>query len=81
MVDIDPTRMYANGLSATDVSNAMNLQALILPAGTAKVGDREYFVRMNSSPPGTSINLARAVRIDSHRLRDDPIAAAFSSDG
>jgi multidrug efflux pump subunit AcrB len=51
MVDIDPTKMYANGLSATDISNAMNLEALILPAGTAKVGDREYFVRMNSSPP------------------------------
>jgi multidrug efflux pump subunit AcrB len=51
MVDLDPNKMYSNHLSATDVSNAMNQQALILPAGTAKVGDREYFVRMNSSPP------------------------------
>jgi multidrug efflux pump subunit AcrB len=51
MVDLDPARMYANHLSATDISSAMNLQALILPAGTAKVGDREYFVRMNSCPP------------------------------
>jgi multidrug efflux pump subunit AcrB len=51
MVDLDPNKMYSNHLSATDVSNAVNLQALILPAGTAKVGDREYFVRMNSSPP------------------------------
>ena len=50
MVDLDPEAMYAQHLSATDVSTAINQQALILPAGTAKVGDREYFVRMNSSP-------------------------------
>jgi multidrug efflux pump subunit AcrB len=50
MVDLDPDAMFAKRVSATDVSNAINLQSLILPAGTAKVGDREYFVRMNSSP-------------------------------
>jgi multidrug efflux pump subunit AcrB len=50
MVDIDPSAMYARGLSATDISNALNAQNLILPAGSAKMGDREYFVHMNSSP-------------------------------
>lgn len=50
MVDLDPELLYAKRLSATDVSTAINLQSLILPAGTAKVGEREYFVRMNSSP-------------------------------
>jgi multidrug efflux pump subunit AcrB len=50
MVDIDPAAMYANHVSATDVSNAMNEQSPVLPAGTAKVGDREYVVQMNSSP-------------------------------
>ena len=50
MVDLDPGKLYSNHLSATDISNAMNLQNLILPAGTAKVGDREYLVRLNSSP-------------------------------
>src|SRR2546427_11764128 len=50
MVDLDPDKLYSNHLSATDISNAMNLQNLILPAGTAKVGDREYLVRLNSSP-------------------------------
>ncbi|HYK92227.1 MAG TPA: efflux RND transporter permease subunit [Acidobacteriota bacterium] len=50
MVDLDPDALFAKRLSATDVSAAINLQSLILPAGTAKVGDREYFVRMNSSP-------------------------------
>jgi multidrug efflux pump subunit AcrB len=50
MVDLDPDALYANHLSATDVSTAVNQQSLILPAGTAKVGDREYFVMLNSSP-------------------------------
>jgi multidrug efflux pump subunit AcrB len=50
MVDIDPNALYARGLSATDVSNALNNQNLIIPAGTAKMGDREYFVHLNSSP-------------------------------
>jgi multidrug efflux pump subunit AcrB len=50
MVDIDPNALYAKHLSATDVSNAMNLQAPVIPAGTVKVGDREYVVQMNSSP-------------------------------
>ncbi len=50
MVDIDPNSLFARGLSATDVTSALNLQSLILPAGTAKMGDREFFVRLNSSP-------------------------------
>jgi multidrug efflux pump subunit AcrB len=50
LVDLDPSAMYAKQLSATDVSNAVNLQSLILPAGTVKIGDREYPVRLNSSP-------------------------------
>jgi CzcA family heavy metal efflux pump len=50
MVDIDPNMMYAKHVSAQDVSNALGLQNLILPAGTAKMGDKEYLVRVNSSP-------------------------------
>ena len=50
MVDLDPSQLYAKGLSATDVSNALSAQNLILPAGTAKIGDREYQVKVNSSP-------------------------------
>ncbi len=51
MVDLDPNAMYARGLSATDVTTALTAQNLILPAGTAKMGDREYFIHLNSSPP------------------------------
>jgi len=50
LVDLDPEAMYAKQLSAVDVSNALNLQNLILPAGNVKIGDREYQVKLNSSP-------------------------------
>ncbi len=50
MIDIDPEKLYAWNLSAADVSNAINAQNLILPAGTAKIGQQEYNVRLNSSP-------------------------------
>ncbi len=50
MVDIDPEKLYAWNLSAADVSNAITVQNLILPSGTAKIGQQEYNVRLNSSP-------------------------------
>ena len=50
MVDIDPKQLYAKGLSATDISNTISAQNLLLPAGTAKMGDRDYIVNLNSSP-------------------------------
>ncbi len=48
--DLDPEAMYAKQVSASDVSSAMGLQNLILPAGNAKFGDRDYQVKLNSSP-------------------------------
>ena len=50
MVDIDPNALYAKHLSAADVSNALGAQNIILPAGTARIGNTEYVVRTNSSP-------------------------------
>src|SRR5947208_1394495 len=50
VVDLDPEKLYGYGLSAADVSQAINLQNLILPSGTAKIGTQEYYVRLNSSP-------------------------------
>jgi multidrug efflux pump subunit AcrB len=50
MVDLDPKALYAHGLSPSDVSAAINAQSPILPAGAAKIGEREYNVRLNSSP-------------------------------
>src|SRR3954463_8459447 len=50
VVDLEPDKLYGYGLSAGDVSQAVNLQNLILPSGTAKIGTQEYYVRLNSSP-------------------------------
>jgi len=49
-VDLDPSALRARGLSGTDVTNAIAAQNLILPAGTQKVGDLEYFIGVNASP-------------------------------
>ncbi len=67
MVDTDPNAMYARHLSATDISQALNQQNLILPAGTARMGDREYVVKLNSSPDEVSA------------LNDLPVRAANGS--
>ena len=50
MVDLNLEELYAKQLSPIDVSNALNAQNLILPAGTAKLAQTEYQVRVNSSP-------------------------------
>src|SRR3954447_24175265 len=50
MVDLDPEKLHAWGISPQDVSNAVNAQNLILPAGTSKIGTQELQVRLNSSP-------------------------------
>ena len=44
MVDLDPDQLYARGLSPQDVQSAINSQNLIVPSGTAKIGDTEYYV-------------------------------------
>jgi multidrug efflux pump subunit AcrB len=49
-VDLDMQALQARGLAPADVVNAINLQNLILPSGTAKFGDTEYTVTMNGSP-------------------------------
>ena len=50
MVDVDLHALYAQGLSASDVARAIDAQNIILPSGTAKIGSREYNVRLNGSP-------------------------------
>jgi multidrug efflux pump subunit AcrB len=49
-VDLIPEQLYAKGLSATDVSNAVSAQSVILPAGDAKIGKIDYQIKVNSSP-------------------------------
>src|SRR5438132_7306915 len=49
-VDLDPDALRAPGLSDNDVTAAFSVQNSILPAGTEKIGDREYFVSVNANP-------------------------------
>ena len=49
-VDIDPARLQAKGFAPTDVVSALQASNVIVPAGTARIGDREYNVQLNSSP-------------------------------
>jgi multidrug efflux pump subunit AcrB len=49
-MDLDPKALAAKGLSPFDVLSALSSQNLVLPAGTARMGNREYAVETNSTP-------------------------------
>ncbi|MGB3551595.1 MAG: efflux RND transporter permease subunit [Candidatus Binatus sp.] len=51
MVNLDPTALYANGLSAYDVGNALASTNVVIPSGTAKMGNYEYNIDLNMSVP------------------------------
>ena len=50
MVNIDPSQLYAKGLSPNDVVNSLLNSNVIIPGGTAKIGNTEYDVVLNGSP-------------------------------
>lgn len=49
-VDIDSAKLQAMHLSPADVVNAFNVQNLVLPSGTEKIGHYEYQIETNSAP-------------------------------
>lgn len=50
IIDLDPMRMAAKSISPNDVVTALQASNVIVPAGVARIGEREYNVAMNSSP-------------------------------
>jgi multidrug efflux pump subunit AcrB len=50
MVDLNTRMLQATGLSPSDILNTLTLQNLVLPSGTAKIGQFEYDVSLNSAP-------------------------------
>ena len=58
-VDLNTTALQSKGLSALDVVNAISLQNLILPTGTAKIGSKEYDVSIPNAAPQTITDLNR----------------------
>ena len=49
-IDLDPDALQARGLSGQDVANALAEQNVIIPAGTQKIGEYEYAVKINNAP-------------------------------
>ena len=79
MVDLNLDQLYAKQLSPLDISNAMSNQNLIIPAGTAKLADIEYQIKLNGSPtlvdrlndlPVKTVNGATVYMKDVAQIRD-----------
>ena len=49
-IDLDPDALQARGLSGQDVANTLAEQNVIIPAGTQKIGEYEYAVKINNAP-------------------------------
>jgi multidrug efflux pump subunit AcrB len=58
-VDLNPAELQSKSLSALDVVNAITLQNLILPTGTAKIGSKEYDVDIPNAAPQSVGDLNR----------------------
>jgi CzcA family heavy metal efflux pump len=54
MVNLDPTLLYGNGMSAYDVGSALGAANVVIPSGTAKMGNYENNIDINMSVPRVS---------------------------
>jgi len=50
MVDRNPRMLQAKAMSPSAVRDSLNVQNLVLPSGTAKIGGFEYDVTLNAAP-------------------------------
>jgi multidrug efflux pump subunit AcrB len=50
MINMDQQLMQSKGVAPGDILTALNTQNLVIPSGTAKIGENEYDVRINSAP-------------------------------
>jgi multidrug efflux pump subunit AcrB len=50
MVNMDPRAMQAKNLAPGDVLSALETQNVVQPGGTAKIGEDEYDIHINSAP-------------------------------
>jgi len=64
MVDLDPIRMQALGVTPADVNRALNAQNVILPTGSVLIDKTEFMLRMNNVPP--TMSLLNKVPIKNH---------------
>jgi multidrug efflux pump subunit AcrB len=69
MADLDSQALQARGLSASDVSAALQRQNVILPSGDVKIGDKDYALAMNNSPSVIeTINAFPIKEVDGHTI-------------
>jgi multidrug efflux pump subunit AcrB len=54
MVDLDAQAMRSYGVSAREIANAVNAYNLAYPTGVARIGEREYPVTLNNTPPSAA---------------------------
>src|SRR6185436_1347595 len=50
IVEVDAAKTATKGLSQMDVVNALGSTNVIIPAGIARIGPKEYNIQLNSSP-------------------------------
>ena len=50
MIDSDPERMAARGITIKDINDALLRQNVNLPTGSTQIGSREYVLGINNSP-------------------------------
>ncbi|MEA2907051.1 MAG: hypothetical protein QOI12_4438 [Alphaproteobacteria bacterium] len=50
IVEVDPAKSSSKGLSQMDVVNSLGTTNVIVPAGIARLGPKEYNISLNSSP-------------------------------
>ena len=50
MIDAEPDKMRARGVTVKDINDALNKQNVNLPTGSTQIGEREYVLGLNNSP-------------------------------
>lgn len=50
MIDAEPEKMQARGVTVKDINDALMRQNVNLPTGSTQVGSREYILSLNNSP-------------------------------
>ena len=79
-IDVDQGKLLSYGLSADDVVRAIGQQDLIIPAGTEKIGSKEYVVQLNDSPQTIpKLNLLPIRTVNGATVRIADVAYAHDS--
>jgi multidrug efflux pump subunit AcrB len=74
-VDLDPRKLQEKNLTQSDVTNAINNQALVFPSGTTKFGAVQYPIDINTFPTRIdSLNELPIKVVDGTQIRIGDVA-------